>query len=67
MSECDLIKKFLSARRALENYKYGVEVMQNGFYIRNEKGTFVADCQTVDGVMACFQMIEYTKNQPSYE
>lgn len=64
MSECELIRNFLSARRDLESYKYGVEAMQNGFYIRNEKGTFVADCQTVDGVIACFHIIEHTKNRP---
>lgn len=63
MSECELIRKFLSFRKALESYDYGVEVLPNGFYIRNPKGSFIADCQTVDGVVAAYQMLEWAENK----
>lgn len=56
--EFKLIRRYFSAERGLKNYGYGVNAIDNGFFIHNKKGTMVADCKTVDGLMAFLQAVE---------
>lgn len=59
MKDYELIRNYRSWETQLKNYGYRVSAIQNGFYIHNSKGTIVAECQTVDGLRAATQMIEY--------
>lgn len=58
MEEYELVRSFQSFERQLKNYGYSVGVLTNGFYISNQKGTMVADCQTVDGLRTFVQALE---------
>jgi P2-related tail formation protein len=59
MKESELIRSFQSWEQQLNNYRYKVSVLTNGFYIHNSKGTIVAECQTVDGLRGFAQAVEY--------
>jgi hypothetical protein len=59
MKDFELVKTFLSWGQQLNNYGYKVSTIENGFYIHNSKGTIVAECQTVDGLRAFAQAVEY--------
>lgn len=59
MTEFEIVRTFISFEKQLKNYGYSVSAIKPGFYIHNSKGTIVAECQTVDGLRAFFQAVEY--------
>lgn len=67
MKDYELIRNYRSWETQLKNYGYSVSAIQNGFYIHNKKGTIVAECQTVDGLRAATQMIEYLEPNAGLE
>lgn len=59
MTDYELVRKFQSFEKQLKNYGYSVSAIKPGFFIHNSKGTIVAECQSVDGVQAFMQAVEY--------
>lgn len=59
MKDYELVMRYRSWEAQLKNYGYSVSAIQNGFYVHNDKGTIVAECQTVDGLRGFAQAVEY--------
>jgi hypothetical protein len=61
MTDYELVANFRSWEQQLLNLGYKVSPISHGFYIHNDKGTIVADVQTIDGLRGFAQAIEYAK------
>ena len=59
MKDYELIMQYRGWETQLKNFGYSVSAINSGFYIHNKKGTIVAECQTVDGLRAFAQAVEY--------
>jgi hypothetical protein len=59
MTDFELVQRFQSWERELNQLGYKVSAINMGFYIHNNKGTIVADVSSVDGLRGFAQGIEY--------
>ena len=59
MEEYELVSAFNKVSSELLGLGYKVSAMHVGFYIHNNKGTIVADCDSIDGVRGFAQGIKY--------
>jgi hypothetical protein len=57
--EASIVRRFQRAELFLHDRGFKVSVLDRGFYSHNNKGTIVADVQTVDALMGFLQGIEY--------
>lgn len=60
MKEYELIAAYNKVKLQLHEINYKVSTTHMAFYIHNKKGTIVADCQTVDGLKAFLQGVQYS-------
>lgn len=61
MKDFELVQRYQSIERELNELGYKISAISNGFYIHNSKGTIVGDVFTVDGLRGFAQGIEWAK------
>lgn len=63
MEDFQLVRTFQVWEKRLNSFGYKVSVIQDAFYIHNNKGTIVADVLTVDGLRGFAQGVEWADEQ----
>jgi hypothetical protein len=61
-----VVASFLEAQCKLKTHGFTVMPTSNSFFIQNDKSMIIADVQTVDGIRAFVQALDYlyTKSSP---
>lgn len=60
MKEYELIAAYSKVELQLFEMDYKVSPTNMAFFIHNKRGTIVAECQTVDGLKAFLQGVQYS-------